>query len=39
MFELPGNPITGTVMITKAVVLTGETPKVVPFNTVREKSA
>jgi ATP-dependent Clp protease ATP-binding subunit ClpX len=39
MFELPGSPITGTVMITKAVVLTGETPKVVPFNTVREKSA
>ncbi len=39
MFELPGNPITGTVMITKSVVLTVETPKVVPFNTVREKSA
>jgi len=39
MFELPGSPITGTVMITKSVVLTVETPKVVPFNTVREKSA
>ena len=39
MFELPGSPITGTVMITKSVVLTGETPEIVPFNTVREKSA
>ena len=39
MFELPGSPITGTVMITKSVVLTGEIPMVVPFNTVREKSA
>ena len=39
MFELPGSPITGTVMITKAVVISGETPNVVPFNTVREKSA
>jgi ATP-dependent Clp protease ATP-binding subunit ClpX len=39
MFELPGSPITGTVIITKSVVLTGEIPTVVPFNTVREKSA
>jgi ATP-dependent Clp protease ATP-binding subunit ClpX len=39
MFDLPGSPITGTVKITKAVVEQGETPVVVPFNTVREKSA
>jgi hypothetical protein len=39
MFDVPGSPITGTVKITKAVVEQGETPVVVPFNTVREKSA
>ncbi|MFM5951573.1 MAG: ATP-dependent Clp protease ATP-binding subunit ClpX [Micrococcales bacterium] len=39
MFELPGSPITGTVMITKAVVTSGATPEVVPFSTLREKSA
>jgi ATP-dependent Clp protease ATP-binding subunit ClpX len=39
MFEIPGSAVTGTVRITKAVVAKQETAVVIPFNTVREKSA
>ena len=39
MFEIPGSAVAGTVRITKAVVTKEKTADVVPFNTVREKSA
>ena len=39
MFEIPGSAVTGTIRITKAVVAKQETADVIPFNTVREKSA
>jgi len=39
MFEIPGSAVTGTVRITKAVVGKLESAAVIPFNTVREKSA
>ncbi len=39
MFEIPGSAVTGTVRITKAVVNKSESADVIPFNTVREKSA
>ena len=39
MFELPGSAITGTVKITKDVVLQGGMPQVVPFKRQQDKSA
>jgi len=39
MFEIPGSAVAGTVRITKAVVNKEQTADVIPFNTVREKSA
>ena len=39
MFEIPGSAVTGTVRITKPVVDKQATAQVIPFNTVREKSA
>ena len=39
MFEIPGSPVTGTVKITKAVVLGQEEARIVPISSTREKSA
>jgi ATP-dependent Clp protease ATP-binding subunit ClpX len=39
MFEIPGSAVAGTVRITKAVVNKERTADVIPFSTVREKSA
>lgn len=39
MFEIPGSAITGTVKITKAVVLGLEEAKIIPIGSAREKSA
>ena len=39
MFEIPGSAITGTVQITKDVVNKLAIAAVVPFSSVREKSA
>ena len=39
MFELPGNPVTGVVMVTEDVVSGKAQPEIIPFNTAREKSA
>jgi ATP-dependent Clp protease ATP-binding subunit ClpX len=39
MFEIPGSAVAGTVRITKAVVNKEQTADVIPFSSVREKSA
>ena len=39
MFDIPGSPITGTVKITKAVVLGQEDARIIPISSTREKSA
>jgi ATP-dependent Clp protease ATP-binding subunit ClpX len=39
MFEIPGSPLTGTVKITKAVVLGQEDARIIPIGATREKSA
>ena len=39
MFEIPGSAVAGTVRITKAVVNKEQTADVIPFSSVRDKSA